>query len=145
MADFTPEMCEQLFLAPKYTASRVRWHANGPDVLRFRATVLTADGTGLELSGYLRRNGRCGTRWGFALKYLGHLVRSYDMALYHRNPGECGKVRGPHKHKFSSSRIPRYAYKPNPSISESDPNSALMDFLKEAHIELRGEYQYIIG
>jgi hypothetical protein len=142
--DFTPELCEQLFAVPKYTASRIVWKANGPDVLIFVATVLTEDGIGLELSGHLRRNGRYGIRWGFSLKYLGHTIRSYDMARYHKNPGGSGRVRGPHKHKFSSSKIERYAYRPDPPIAEDNPNDALMDFLKEANIELRSEYQYII-
>jgi len=42
---------------------------------------------------------------------------------------------------FSSSRIDRYAYKPDPPITEDDPNQALLDFLKEENIELRSDYQ----
>lgn len=63
------------------------------------------------------------------------------MAESHKNPGERGRVRGPHKHKFSSSKIDRYAYKPDPPISGDDPNQSLMDFLKEGNIELRTPYQ----
>jgi len=66
------------------------------------------------------------------------------MARYHKNPGQHGKIRGPHKHKFSSSKIERYAYKPDPPISEREPNEALMDFLKEANVELPNNYQYFI-
>lgn len=62
------------------------------------------------------------------------------MARKHKNPG-AGWIRGPHKHKFSSSKIPRYAYKPNPPISDTDPNEALMDFLKESNITLKTPYQ----
>jgi len=72
---------------------------------------------------------------------MGHCVRSYDMARVHKNPGGKGKVYGPHKHMFSSSRIDRFAYKPDPPISEDDPNQALLDFLREENIELRTDYQ----
>jgi hypothetical protein len=141
--EFTVQLCEQLHTAPKYVASRIRWRAgNGEGVYIFQAKVLTQDGTGLDLSGYWDKIGRHGlTRWGFALKYMGHCVRTYDMATKHKNPGE-GWIRGPHKHKFSSSKIERYAYKPDPPISEADANQALMDFLNESNIELpSGTYQ----
>lgn len=140
--DFTYELSEQLHSAPKYVASRIVWkRGNGQDVFIFLATVLTEDGEGLDLSGYWQRVGRHNrTCWGFSLKYMGHCVRSYDMAKVHKNPG-AGKVRGPHKHMFSSSRIDRYAYKPDPPICENDPNQALLDFLREGNIELRSDYQ----
>jgi hypothetical protein len=141
-ADFTPELCEELFNAPKYTASRIAWKQTTPNKYVFRASVLTEDGQGLDLVGVWQRSDRHGrTRWGFHLSYRGCCVRTYDMAQYHKNPGGLGKVHGPHKHKFSSSRISRFAYKPDPPISEDNPNRALMDFLAEANIELRGEYQ----
>jgi len=141
-SEFNATLCEQLFLAPKYVASRIRWRSgNGDDVFIFQAKVLTEDGTGLDLTGYWKKVGRHGyTRWGFSLKYMGHCVRSYDMASKHKNPGE-GWVRGPHKHKFSSSKIERFAYKPDPPLSETDANQSLMDFLKEGNIDLRTEYQ----
>jgi hypothetical protein len=141
--EFTASLCEQLHAAPKYVASRIRWRAGtGEGVFIFQAKVLTEDGTGLDLSGYYDKVGRHDrTRWGFSLKYMGHCVRTYDMAAKHKNPGE-GWIKGPHKHKFSSSKIERYAYKPDPPISEADPNQALMDFLKESNITLRsGAYQ----
>lgn len=141
--EFTPQLCEQLHALPKYVPSRLSWKpgdANG--VYVFQATALLQDGTGLDLSGYWKRIERLNrTRWGFALRYLGHCVRSYDMAESHKNPGEHGRIKGPHKHRFSSSKIDRYAYKPNPPISEDDPNRALMDFLAESNIELRVTYQ----
>lgn len=144
--DFSPELCEQLFKAPKYTASRISWKHKNLYTHSFRASVLTEDGTGLELIGYIARNERHGrTTWGFTLTYRGHCVRSYDMAKYHKNPGGQGKVHGAHKHKYSSSKINRFAYKPEPPICEDNPNAALMDFLKEANIELRGEYQSIFS
>jgi len=143
--EFSAELCEQLFNIPKYTATRISWKPAGKDVFIFQAQVLTADGAGLELSGYWKKKGRHNKpTWGFSLKYRGHLVRSYDMSKYHRNPGGGGKIRGAHKHRYSSSKIERFAYKPDPSISESDPNKALEDFLAEANIELRSEYQYIM-
>jgi hypothetical protein len=75
---------------------------------------------------------------------MGHCVRAYDMATKHKNPGG-GWIKGPDKHKFSSSKIARYAYTPNPPISEANPNQALMDFLKESNITLRsGTYQDFI-
>jgi hypothetical protein len=142
--EFTAALCEQLYAAPKYVASKIRWRpGSGEGVLIFQAKVLTQDGTGLDLSGYWKKVGRHNrTRWGFSLKHLGHCIRTYDMADSHKNPGETGRIKGPHKHRFSSSKIERYAYKPDPPISESDPNEALMDFLKEGNIELRsGDYQ----
>jgi hypothetical protein len=133
-------LCEQLFAVPKSVVSRIGWKSAGGDVLKFRAKVLTADGLVLDLIGYWNiKNGE--RRWGFSLSYFGNCVRSYDMSEVHRNPGGGGKVRGPHKHKFSSSKIPRFAYKPNPPISEGDPNSALLDFLAEANITLNYPYQ----
>jgi hypothetical protein len=140
--EFSATLCEQLHVARKYSASRIRWRSgSGEAVYIFQAKVLTEDGTGLDLTGYWQKNGKhnC-TRWGFSLRYMGHCVRSYDMATKHKNPGE-GWIRGPHKHKFSSSKIERYAYKPDPPISETDANQALIDFLKESNIELRNGYQ----
>jgi hypothetical protein len=97
--EFSAKLCEQLFAVPKYTVSRISWKRGpGMDVLIFQAQVLAEDGTGLELSGYWQKNGKHNRRtWGFSLKYMGHCVRSYDMAKYHRNPGESGKIKGPHK------------------------------------------------
>jgi hypothetical protein len=141
--EFSAELCEQLFSVPKRTASRISWRQGSVNtVLIFQSTVLTADGTTLHLSGYWKKNDRHDrTAWGFALKYKGHCIRSFDMATYHKNPGGGGKVRGPHKHKFSSSKISRYAYKPDPPIADTEPNESLLDFLKEANIELAHEYQ----
>ena len=143
--DFTPELCEQLHQIPKRVASKISWQRGlGPGVLIFRATVLAPDGTALELAGHWQQNGRHQrTVWGFTLSYLGHCVRSFDMALYHRNPGG-GKITGPHKHKFSSSKISRLAYKPNPPICDTEPNQSLLDFLTEANIELPLNYQYFM-
>lgn len=140
--EFSSELCEQLFTVPKYTASRIAWKPGPGNKYIFQCQVLTADGQGLELTGYWTKNGRHNrTTWGFSLHYKGHCVRAYDMCKYHKNPGGQGKVRGPHKHKFSSSKIERFAYKPDPPISEDDPNQSLIDFLREANIELRSEYQ----
>src|SRR5882762_4818931 len=142
--DFSPELCEQLFEAPKYLASRISWKQVGDFKFIFRAKVLTEDGVGLDLVGNWVKNGRHGrTTWGFNLTYFGNCVRTYDMAKIHKNPGG-GKIRGPHKHKFSSSKIDRLAYKPNPSISEDNPNAALLEFLAEANIALRVEYQHFM-
>jgi hypothetical protein len=74
---------------------------------------------------------------------MGHIIRSYDMAAKHKNPGN-GRIRGPHKHRFQSSKVPRFAYKPDPPISEEDPNRALMDFLAESNIEAPVGYQWEI-
>jgi len=144
-SDFSPELCEQLFKVPKYLASRIVWKQIGSLKCLFLAKVLTEDGMGLDLSGYWVKNGRHNhSTWGFSLTYFGDCVRSYDMAVYHKNPGGGGKIRGPHKHKFSSSKIDRFAYKPDPPISEDNPNAALLDFLTEANIDLRGEYQHFM-
>jgi hypothetical protein len=66
------------------------------------------------------------------------------MAQQHKNPGMKGRVKGPHKHKFSSSKIDRFAYKPDPPISEENPNQALMDFLEEANITPPPNYQHFM-
>lgn len=143
--DFSPELCEQLHKVRKTIASRIAWKANGPNVLFFQAKVLTPDGTALDLSGYWNKAPRHGhTRWGFTLSFYGHCVRSYDMAQSHKNPGESGRIKGPHKHKYSSSRIPRYAYKPDPAICDDNPNKALLDFLDEENIEAPHNYQFFM-
>lgn len=145
LESFTAEMCEELFIAKKYTASRIAWKGIAADKLSFKAQVLTHDGRGLDLAGWYAKAGRGGKPiWGFSLYYRGHCIRSYDMSKYHKNPQKGGKARGPHKHRFSSSRIPRFAYKPDPAIRETNPNDALMDFLAEANIEMRSEYQMLL-
>jgi hypothetical protein len=133
--DFTAELAEQLYRVPKYIPSKISWKGQDQTsgVFRFVAQVLTEDGLGLELYGHWQRHGRHGRAvWGFSLAYQRHQVRSYDMALRHRNPGG-GSVRGPHKHLYRSSKIQRFAYKPNPAISEANPNRALLDFLEEGN------------
>jgi hypothetical protein len=141
--EFSSELCEQLFAVPKTVASRIAWRPDGSGVFKFQAKVLTADGKGLDLVGYwYKKNGE--QRWGFALTYSGNCVRTYDMSKVHKNPSGGGKVRGPHKHKYSSSKIERYAYKPDPPISEDNANQALMDFLREANIALPTNYQNLM-
>ena len=138
--EFSPELCEQLFTVPKTVVSRINWKNDGSGIFKFQAQVLTADGKGLHLVGYWSaKNGV--TKWGFSLTFNGYCVRSYDMSPKHKNPGVKGRVKGPHKHKYSSSKIDRLAYKPDPPISEGNPNQALMDFLQEANIEPPKNYQ----
>ena len=89
--EFTPELCEQLHEAPKYVPSRISWKDKNPGggVLVFRAKAFTGDGEGLGLVGYWNNRARHGlTRWGFSLTYNKNVVRSYDMAKKHKNPGE---------------------------------------------------------
>jgi hypothetical protein len=141
---FTPEECERLFRIDKTVITKIRWKAITQAVLIFDAKVISADGTGLDLHGHYTNNGRFGeTRWGFSLTYRKHCVRQYDMAHKHHNHG-TGWIRGPHKHKYSSSRIPRFAYKPNPPISDVEPNQSLLDFLAEANIQIPASFQYFI-
>ena len=141
---FTPEKCEYLFAVAKTVATKITWKRQNQSTLLFKAKVVTEDGVGLDLHGWWQKNGRHGeTRWGFSLTYKGNCVRQYDMAWKHHNPG-VGWVRGPHKHKYSSSRIPRFAYKPDPPISEADPNQSLLDFLAEANIATPAQFQYFM-
>jgi hypothetical protein len=102
--EFSAELCEQLFAVPKTVASRIAWRQDGSGVFKFQAKVLTPDGKGLDLVGYWYKKSS-DRRWGFALTYSGYCVRSYDMSKGHRNPGGAGKVKGPHKHKYSSSKL----------------------------------------
>jgi hypothetical protein len=141
---FTVEECERLFGEPKTVITRIAWKALNSNTMRFQAKVVTPEGRGLDLKGCWQRVGRHGdTRWGFSLSYHGNCIRSFDMARKHKNPG--GKwVRGPHKHKFSTSRIPRFAYKPDPPISVVEPNQSLIDFLVEANIAIPQNFQYIM-
>jgi hypothetical protein len=141
--EFSPELCEQLFAVPKTVASRINWKTDSSGIVKFQAQVLTADGKGLDLVGYWSRKSGV-AKWGFSLTYNGCCVRSYDMSSEHKNPGIRGRVKGPHKHKFTSSKIDRFAYKPDPPISEDDPNQALMDFLEEANIALPSNYQHFM-
>src|SRR5258707_10319391 len=121
--EFSPELCEQLFLVPKTVASRINWKTDSSGIVKFQAQVLTADGKGLDLVGYWSRKDGV-AKWGFSLTFNGYCVRSYDMSREHKNPGMGGRVKGQHKHKYSSSKIDRLAYKPDPPISEDDPNRA---------------------
>lgn len=142
---FTVEIAEFLYASPKYVASVIDWRpkaGTSGNTYRFHASVVTDEGLVLDLSGTWTQTSRHGdTRWGFSLNYLGHPVRSYDMGKRHANPNGYPNVKGPHKHKYWSSRIPRLAYKPDPPISETDPNQALLDFLEEGNIKLQGPYQ----
>jgi len=141
-SEFTPELCERLYAAPKRIVSRIEWKPSPSGTVLLQAAVFTEDGTGLELSGYWAKVERYSLpRWGFALRYLGYCIRSYDMAGSHKNPREHGRIKGPHKHRFSSSKIARYAYKPYPPISADDPNQSLMDFLRESNISIPKGYQ----
>jgi hypothetical protein len=141
--EFSAELCEQLFAINKTVVSRINWKPEDDGVYHFQAQVLTPDGKGLQLIGYLhRKHGMA--RWGFSLTYNGHCVRSYDMASEHKNPGGTGRIKGPHKHKFSSSKIDRLAYKPNPPICEDEPNQSLLDFLAEANIDAPPNYQHFM-
>jgi len=117
--------------------SAIRWEPTEEGSRIFQAAVLTEDELALDLVGYWEpRNRFSEARWGFSLKYQGYIVRAYDMARSHKNPGERGRIKGPHKHKFVSSKIYRYAYTPDPPISTANPHDALADFLKESNIEL---------
>ncbi len=141
--EFSPELCEQLHAVSKYVASRIAWKSDAQGALKFQAKVLTPDGKGLDLIGYwYKKNNE--PRWGFSLTFSGYCVRSYDMAKRHKNPGGGGTIKGPHKHKYSSSKIDRYAFKPEPQISESNPNQALMDFLQEENIQPPTNYQHFM-
>lgn len=107
--------------------------------------MLTEDGAVLDLNGHWSQNSYHGhKRWGFSLRYLGHCIRSWDMATKHKNPDGGKRIRGPHKHKFDSSKIPRLAYKPEPPLSDKDPNQSLMDFLAESNIKPPDEYQNVM-
>lgn len=138
--EFSEQMCEQLFKVPKRVVSQINWKAEAFGIFKFQAQVLTADGQGLDLVGYWYKKDKT-PKWGFSLSYNGHCVRSYDMAQAHKNPGMTGRVKGPHKHRYSSSKIERFAYKPDPAISENDANEALMEFLDEANITRPANYQ----
>ena len=141
---FTPELCEALFQAPKAMASAIAWRASNPSTFLFQAKVLVNDGTVLDLAGYWCHNSyHQHRRWGFSLMIGGFCIRSYDMSRRHKNPAN-GTVRGPHKHRFQSSKILRFAYKPEPPIHATDPNQALMDFLREANIALPDDYQNVM-
>lgn len=146
-AEFTEAMCEAIFKAPKKLVSRIEWFTENPQTLRFAAKVICeTENLVLDLNGCWCHNTFLGhRRWGFALKLGGYVIRSYDMSKKHKNFGVVGqRVHGPHKHRFRNSKIARFAYKPNPPISDTDPNQSLMDFLAEANIELPTEYQSII-
>ena len=133
---YSAELCEKLHSAPKHVVSTIRWEPIEGGARIFQATVLTDDELTLDLIGYWEPATRFSKpHWGFALRYQGHVVRTYDMAKSHKNPGEPGRVKGPHKHKFISSKIDRYAYTPDPPISTVDPHEALADFLTECNID----------
>ena len=142
--EFTEQHCEYLYKAEKTIVTKLRWKPENENTLCFQAKVVTSDGRGLDLHGHWQRIGRHSmTRWGFWLTYHGHCVRQFDMARKHKNAG-AGWVRGNHKHKYSSSLLPRFAYNPAPPISETDLNQSLIDFLTEANIAVPSNYQYVM-
>lgn len=141
---FSAEECERLFTVAKTITTKLAWKQQNENTMRFHAKVVTVDGVGLDLRGTWQRIGRHGaTRWGFSLLYNGHCVRQYDMARKHHNPG-TGWVKGQHKHKYSSSLIPRLAYKPKPPISDNELNRSLFDFMTEASIAIPANYQHVM-
>lgn len=145
--EFTEEMCEAIFNAPKKLASRIDWFVQNTNTFRFEAKVICeSENLILDLSGQWCHNTFLKhRRWGFALKLGGYIIRSYDMSKKHKNFGVVGqRIHGPHKHRFRTSKITRFAYKPNPAICDTDPNQSLMDFLTEASIELPKEYQSVM-
>lgn len=143
--EFTADECEELFNVPKYVASRIAWKETNKNSYVFRAKVLTSTGKALDLFGYWKWNIKHNrAHWGFSLRHRGNLIRSFDRASYHRNAGVGGKVRGQHKHRFASSRIERFAYKPDQLLSEADAHRCLFDFLTEAHVELPKNYQFFM-
>jgi hypothetical protein len=141
---FTVDICEALYACPKRVVSKLQWVATRNNTFLVQAQVMTDDGDVLDLAGYWSVSSFNERRWGFSLRYNGHVVRSFDLAKSHKNPGESGRIRGPHKHKFKSSKIPRYAYKPDPPISDTEPNQSLMDFLAEANVALPTSYQNLM-
>jgi len=142
---FTAEACEALYAVPKTIVSQIAWRATDARTFRFVAKVQTSDGDVLDLHGHWSQNEFHGhKRWGFSLRYFGHCIRSWDMATKHKNPNGGKWVRGPHKHKFDSTKVPRFAYKPDPPLSDSDPNQSLMDFLTESNIQLPSDYQIVM-
>lgn len=141
---FTAERCEALYAAPKALVSGIGWRQKDARTYLLAAKVATADGDVLDLNGYWSRNDFHGhKRWGFSLQYFGNPVRSWDMATKHKNPNS-GWIYGPHKHKFDSTKIPRFAYKPVPPLSDKDPNQSLMDFLAESNIQPPTDYQNVM-
>jgi hypothetical protein len=143
--EFTVDICEALYTCPKRIVSKLQWVATRNNTFMVQAQVMTEEGDILDLAGHwCLRSFDSRRRWGFSLRYYGHVVRSFDMAKSHKNPGEPGRVKGPHKHRFKSSKIPRYAYKPNPPISDTEPNQSLMDFLAEANISPPTDYQNLM-
>lgn len=143
--EFTVEMCEALFAAPKTMASDIDWRVKDARTFIFQARVLCQQqNVLLDLTGYWCRNDLLASvRWGFSLTLGGHCIRSYDMSKRHRNI-KSGSVRGPHKHKFHGTKVPRYGYTPNPPIDASDCNKSLMDFLVEANITPPVKYQTVM-
>jgi hypothetical protein len=143
--EFTVEMCEAIFAAPKLMASGIEWRAKDSRTFIFQAKVLCdSENIVLDLTGHWCRNDFVPEiRWGFNLTLGNHCIRSYDMSKRHRNV-KSGSVRGPHKHKFHGTKIPRFAYKPSPPIDDRDCNKSLMDFLVEANITLPTEYQTVM-
>ena len=119
----------------KVIGMNLAWKADGK-VFRLEATVLSEDsGEILSLRGYVGRKNR-----SFALLYRNTPVRKYTVHPRHRHPITRVVYTEPHKHTWDDIWEDELVYIPD-DIRIGDPNIALMDFLAECNITLRGTYK----
>ena len=88
-AEFSPELCEQLYALPKQVASRINWKRGpGEDVFLFQSKSSGSRRNRLRSNGPLEKER---TTWphvlGIFIDVYRPLHRGFDMAIYHRNPG----------------------------------------------------------
>lgn len=122
---------EALYVTDKYV-NDLNWRAMAPGRYRLEADVFTDTET-LRLSGNYSQNSVKKPGYSFSLLHQNCLtVRRWDFGPHH------GKKSYSHKHKEN------YESYPVDDISLENVNQALLDFLKECNIDLRGQYQAII-
>jgi len=98
------------------------------------APVHRLNGEQLLLRGVVRK------KFSFALLYKGVIpIRWFDLHR-HKNP-DGDRIVGPHKHPKSDRQSVRWAYRVH-DIPISDPEEALLSFLRECNIKIVGVYSY---
>lgn len=131
----TVEERESIYQERKWVdASQLKWSYNsGAGREELTADVVLPTGELLTLRGWARK------RFGFALFYRRtELIRRFDFSPTEAPDGN--KLSGPHKQPCPEKKSPRWSYPVN-DIPADNREKALLAFLKECNISIRGAYQ----
>lgn len=118
-------------------AEELTWRQSKEGSLKLQANVLRANGEEISLRGTCSKK-----RYSFALLYKNSiLIRKWD---FRRHTDPKGNVfPGPHKQPRPDKQSERWAYSVE-DIPTNNIDKALLAFLKECNIEIRGSRQITI-